>query len=349
MKKNFILKKENLWILVSILIFISSFYLVIAQEEQSELEKDESELKIREKVQNLNYSGRKDVSSLLSILHTYPNLSSLDLSGSYVQNQDLAHIRNRRLSSLSLANTLITSDGIKYIGNLSQLRYLNMEGTLINDSSFVLIAKLHWLDRLDIGRTRVTDIGVKHLENSKISKLDLTSLKITDASMDVISTLENLQELYLWHTKITSTGLSKIQNLVKLRVLTLAGSDISDEGLSHISKWVNLKAINLSYTNISDEGLKYLVGNQSIEVLSLSGTKVSKKGLKSLAKMKKLKILTLEDVPLDSGFDLLTEIPHLKIVYLNKESINETSVHSLVKKMPWSAVYYNGVIKMDDE
>lgn len=337
----------------SILIFILgsiSLTQSFGQAKEKELTKEESELKARERVTNLNFSGKKEITGLLATLRTYPNLTGLDLSGSFIQNKDLSLIQNPKLSYLSLANTVINSDAIAFLSKIPQLRSLNMEGTFINDASLPLIAKLSWLDRLDIGRTNVTDTGIKSLQNSKITRLDLTSLKITDESMKVISGMENMRELYLWNTKITSKGVETIQTLKKLKVFALAGSKIDNESLIYINKMPELKSLNISWTNINDEGLKNLAGNKSIEILSLSGTKITKNGITRLSKMTKLKILSIEDLAQDTGYeDVLADIPHLKILYINSATVNLKSANAIVKKIPWAAVYYDGVLKFAEE
>lgn len=201
--------KSNRWQIIIILSVLLSFNQLFAQE----LTKEEIAAQANAKVLSLNLSGKKDISVILPTLHTYVNLQSLDLSGSFIQNEDLVLIHNPKLSFLSVANTIINSDGIAYIGKFPQLRSLNMEGTFINDSALLLIAKLNNLERLDIGRTNVTDNGIKSLKNSRISRLDLTSLKITDEGMKTIGTMENLRELHLWNTKIAAVDLNSFQNL----------------------------------------------------------------------------------------------------------------------------------------
>jgi len=66
--------------------------------------------------------------------------------------------------------------------------------------------------------------------------------------------------------------------------------------------------------------------------------------------MKSLKILSLEDIIFNRNYeDTLASIPRLKVVYLNKVSANPKSVKSLVNKIPWAAVYYEGVLQFSEE
>ena len=331
--------KSNRWQIIIILSALLSFNHLFAQE----LTKEEMAAQANAKVLSLNLSGKKDISVILPTLHTYVNLQSLDLSGSFIQNEDLALIHNPKLSFLSVANTIINSDGIAYIGRLSQLRSLNMEGTFINDSALPMIAKLNSL-------TNVTDNGIKSLKNSRISRLDLTSLKITDEGMKTIGTMENLRELHLWNTKIAAVDLNSFQSLKSLTVLTLAGTEIGNEGVRYISKLPSLKSLNLSWTKITDLALESFRGNQTIEVLSLSGTKITQKGIGYLSKMKNLKILVLEDVLINDEYeDTLAEFPRLKVIYLSRVSYSEKALKSLVKRIPWTAVYYEGILQFSED
>ena len=297
--------KSNRWQIIIILSALLSFNHLFAQE----LTKEEMAAQANAKVLSLNLSGKKDISVILPTLHTYVNLQSLDLSGSFIQNEDLALIHNPKLSFLSVANTIINSDGIAYIGRLSQLRSLNMEGTC-----------------------------------------SFNSLKITDEGMKTIGTMENLRELHLWNTKIAAVDLNSFQSLKSLTALTLAGTEIGNEGVRYISKLPSLKSLNLSWTKITDLALESFRGNQTIEVLSLSGTKITQKGIGYLSKMKNLKILVLEDVLINDEYeDTLAEFPRLKVIYLSRVSYREKALKSHVKRIPWTAVYYEGILQFSED
>ena len=130
----------------------------------------------------------------------------------------------------------------------------------------------------------------------------------------------------------------------------MGGTEIGNEGVRYISKLPSLKSLNLSWTKITDLALESFRGNQTIEVLSLSGTKITQKGIGYLSKMKNLKILVLEDVLINDEYeDTLAEFPRLKVIYLSRVSYSEKALKSLVKRIPWTAVYYEGVLQFSED
>ena len=89
-----------------------------------------------------------------------------------------------------------------------------------------------------------------------VQKIDLTNKDITDADMENLSVLGQLQSL------------------------TLYGTKVSDEGLKYLAGLEGLKELDLTKTNITDEGLKKLAEIKSLEKLHLHNTLVTNKGLK---------------------------------------------------------------------
>ncbi len=91
--------------------------------------------------------------------------------------------------------------------------------------------------------------------NFEVAKIDLTKTSVTDASLENLVVLEELQSL------------------------TLHGTKISNDGLAHLTNLKTLKELDLSNTNINDEGLKILANIKTLEKLHLHTTAVTNKGL----------------------------------------------------------------------
>ncbi len=89
-----------------------------------------------------------------------------------------------------------------------------------------------------------------------VQKIDLTNKDITDADLENLSVLGQLQSL------------------------TLYGTKVSDEGLKYLSGLDGLKELDLTKTNITDEGLKKLAEIKTLEKLHVHNTLVTDKGLK---------------------------------------------------------------------
>jgi hypothetical protein len=99
---------------------------------------------------------------------------------------------------------------------------------------------------------KLTDLPSGDFE---VAKIDLTKSNVTDASLENLTVVEELQSL------------------------TLHGTKISNDGLNHLASLKNLKELDLSNTNINDEGLKILANVKTLEKLHLHTTAVTNKGL----------------------------------------------------------------------
>jgi uncharacterized membrane protein len=83
----------------------------------------------------------------------------------------------------------------------------------------LLKANLQWLD---LGGTKVTDVGVAHVAGMKhLTRLHLEHTAITDASLACITKLRHLEYLNLYGTAVTDAGLPFLCRLADLQKLFL--------------------------------------------------------------------------------------------------------------------------------
>lgn len=113
---------------------------------------------------------------------------------------DLRHLAGiESLQELMLAYTDITDEGLHHICGLPRLRVLDLWGTRISDEGLrVIAAAAATLDRLNVGRTAITDAGLEHLRY-----------------------MHTLDELNLRGTAVRGPGLVHLHHLVTLDVVAL--------------------------------------------------------------------------------------------------------------------------------
>ena len=104
----------------------------------------------------------------------------------------------------------------------------------------------------------------------------------TDARLEHISGLSQLEGLRLMDTEITDAGLAHLQGLTKLRWLQLDNTAVTDAGLKHLRGVTGLEYLGLNNTHITDVGLAYLAGLPHLRELNLNFTKVTDGGVKTL-------------------------------------------------------------------
>jgi hypothetical protein len=142
---------------------------------------------------------------------------------------------------------------------LTNIEYLQLDGTEISDQSLKIIAGFHNLRFLEISSTQVTGSGFTYLKAcphlfilrathvylkefngladlSAIDWLDLSHAGVTDAALVSIGKMKMLGDLEVPNSKITNAGLKSLQSLKHLRNIDIRDSRVTGEGLYSLSK-----------------------------------------------------------------------------------------------------------------
>ena len=80
----------------------------------------------------------------------------------------------------------------------------------------------------------------------------------TDAGLEKLAALPDLEELDVEGSKITDAGVAKLVPLAKLRVIGLGNTQVTDGVTSSLAQMKQLKSISLARTKISAESVKQL-------------------------------------------------------------------------------------------
>ncbi|HUE71435.1 MAG TPA: DUF1570 domain-containing protein [Pirellulaceae bacterium] len=136
---------------------------------------------------------------------------------------------------------------------------------------------------LSLGRTAVTDAGMKHLAGcTNLAWLDLSLTRAGDEGLASIKDCRQLKQLFLEGTKITDASLPLIGGLKELEELDLSAVRVSDEALAALANLKKLKVLYLTNSPVSDQCLTHLKGLKLLETLETSGTKITPAGRKNL-------------------------------------------------------------------
>lgn len=116
-----------------------------------------------------------------------------------------------------------------------------------------------------------------------VYSVKLRGTHVTDAELEHIKGLPQLQSLDLWGTQVTDAGLEEqLKGLKQLRRLGLAFAKVTDAGLERLKGLAQLGRLDLRGTQVTDAGLKHLRGLTQLRTLRLSQTQVSDEGPASL-------------------------------------------------------------------
>jgi Leucine-rich repeat (LRR) protein len=131
----------------------------------------------------------------------------------------------------------VKPDEFRHLTVLTGLKKLNLgENDGVTDEALAHVGKLTGLRELILWDAPLTDSGLKHLRNLKeLTTLDLAfATKISDAGLDDIAALSNLEMLNLAGTKVTDV--SPLQKLTRLRELRLG--KLKPRGIAELKKAV---------------------------------------------------------------------------------------------------------------
>ena len=78
--------------------------------------------------------------------------------------------------------------------------------------------------------------GLAHLSGlTKLRRLNLQSANVTDAGIDVLKNMPELEELSLYRTKVSNAGLAKLSGLKNLRSVDLRYSRVTSSGVRELT------------------------------------------------------------------------------------------------------------------
>jgi hypothetical protein len=86
----------------------------------------------------------------------------------------------------------------------------------------------------------------------------LNSTEVTDAGLEHLKGLCELQELFLDGTHVTGAGLEHLKGLSQLWGLYLGGTHVTDAGLKHLKRLSQLEFLVLRDTRVTDNGIRRL-------------------------------------------------------------------------------------------
>lgn len=149
---------------------------------------------------------------------------------------------------------------------------------------------------LYLGFTWTTDADLDRIEKlSNIQRLDLSLTYVTDEGMERLKALPGVTELNFFGAEsITDVAVAHLRGWDSLQRLNLRGSDITDTSMEYIASLKNLRSLDVSFTQISTPGLEYLAELTELRELALGGNKINGAGLSVLNTLPNLERLSLK-------------------------------------------------------
>ncbi|MBX3741086.1 MAG: hypothetical protein KF712_08860 [Akkermansiaceae bacterium] len=238
-----------------------------------------------------------------------------------------------KISYIDLDGTLITDSTLSQLIKLRNLSSVSAVGTQITDNGLEILSRHHDLENLYFSHTSISDQGATHLSKLKSLKtLDLSHSFVTDSCISYFSNLTNLTTLGLSYTSISDDSLRSISEIPSISSLQVRGTKITNNGLIYLSKMPNLTNLFLSKNQIDDKGLRDLSKLSEIATLAIGDTQITDDGIDSLSSLKNLSKLYLDNTSIsDNAILALSDSHELQFISLRGTRITDEAVAHLLK------------------
>lgn len=124
----------------------------------------------------------------------------------------LADMRSDALYGFHAPKLHARSEDFGYLGTLTGLRSLRLQGSNVTDSGIRQLRTLTALEHLDLQDTSITDAALPILVRSmELKFLNLENTRISDQDLSLFFRLENLEELNLTGTDVRPENLTELQ------------------------------------------------------------------------------------------------------------------------------------------
>lgn len=222
-----------------------------------------------------------------------------------------------RIQRAQLTGPNVSKEALQELAQLESIRAISVQDTQASDA---------WLDGirsktlagLHIGRTNVTDEGMRHLGRlSVLRSLNVSDNKaITDTGIQHLMRVQSLRSLSLEGVGTTDCCCDGICSLAELVALNLNRTQSGDRCAGEIAKLQKLEVLGMSHTCVTDRGVIALASLARLRELRLNHTHVTDASLRSLRCLVLLTRLELSgtDTTPQGRAELRTELPECRIM-----------------------------------
>ncbi len=279
-------------------------------------------------LESLKFNGLHITDKGVSYLKELTHLKFLCVTnGHNITNEGIDHLKNIAFQKLELIGCQITSlqfleknssllslslilcrklngDQLYFLKQSKNLKSLELREINITDESLSHLSHHFYLEKLGLYGTKITGKGLIHLKCPQLKVLDLSTTKINDDALEIVSKFKQLENLNLaccW--QISDKGLLILSQgtCTGLKQLDISRCDrITDDGMCCLSAFCRLVNLSLMFSKITDKGIEKLTKSSNLEILNLSYCyALSYKCIDDLRKFDHLKQINLFKATID--------------------------------------------------
>jgi Leucine-rich repeat (LRR) protein len=298
--------------------------------------------------------NNSDVKNALNGIESYPHLSTLDVSGTSIE--DFSFLaRMPKLEELYLAYSCFQNKDVRYISEIASLKSLDVTYTNLSDSGLEELCKLRNLETLRVAGPEANDqnyqIFLKYPAlktliisrpdsyggwlHSQLSKTSIEALQAhgidvqgTPVEPNILVTLQ--ADIGIEDRRITWNQLCELESPEKVTKLSLLCTAVNDNCVSEIKRFTNLRELSLSGAPITDKSLQVVSTLTELRSLDLENTRVSDLGFEKYWTSKsKIEHLNLAATAVVGTGISSWDFPNLKTLDLSRSSTDWKTVRQL--------------------
>jgi hypothetical protein len=147
------------------------------------------------------------------------------------------------------------------MASLKELVSVRLEGCDVKDEHLVALGDIPQLAMLYLGRTKITDLGLKHIKQlENLNLLQLSDCQITDQGLASLGHLPRIQHLWLSKTirngdddrsDLTDRSIDYLISLDTLVDLQIADSQLTESGLQRLREGLPKAKVRTQRTGIT--------------------------------------------------------------------------------------------------
>lgn len=139
------------------------------------------------------------------------------------------------LVALRLCDCNITDEELRHLSDLPKLTWLNLGGTRISDDGAAYLADSLDLTGLSLRHTKISNEGLRHVARMRdLRILHVGNTLTTEEALKDLADMDNLR--WLWITEITDAGVEHLMQMKNLECLSVSHNKISVEKLNQLQK-----------------------------------------------------------------------------------------------------------------
>lgn len=237
--------------------------------------------------------------------------------------------RHRRLETIALRTSTLTTDGICSLGTLPALKVLKISGVQLSARTLSGFADFPQLVELDLGSATVSGRDLRSVRFPRT----LRSLMISGADLDgealsaIAAAGPDLDTLSICLSVADEVACDSISRLSNLKKLSLTGVHVNRRWLEPLS---NLKSLSIKLVDGQGGDSDALVALSELESLAITSSKLTETDLQAIGMMANLSDLDLRRSTIeDQAVKHLQVLRGLQRLNLSGTTISDIGVREL--------------------